>query len=310
MADGKRRVAALTINWNGAQDTLELLDSLGRQCAESLCVEAFVVDNNSAPGDLAALEEGIASRHSIVIHLIKNGCNEGVPAAYNRAIAAAGSQFDYYLRLDNDVILRDGCIARLIGGLEEWRSRGVRLVGCNVRYFDRPGESNGGAVTFNLLRGNTRIAFPESETICDGVLGCVMLVDREVVAAFAPQVFMSWLFYTTDESEISLHSAQRGWRTLYLPQPLALHKGGISTQKAERMATMTSARNWAYLAMRYAKPRSLTTLVFCRLIGVSIVGQLLRGRWACGAALVRGAVAACGLGGPARTISEAPSCER
>ena len=113
-----------------------------------------------------------------------------------------------------------------------------------------------------------------------------------MVAAFAPKVFLDWLYYTTDESELSLRCAERGWRTLYLPEALALHKGGRSTKKNIQMATLMSMRNWAYIATRYVKPRAALVFVWCQL-AVSVVGQLLRRRWGGAAALVRGAFAGC-----------------
>jgi GT2 family glycosyltransferase len=283
------RVAALIINWNGAKDTLELLESLAKQKERNLECVAIIVDNNSDAQDYHALETGIKSISGMEIKLVKNAANEGVPSAYNRAIAASGNGFDYYLRLDNDVVLKEGSLARLIELLEKWRDQGARLVGCNIRYYDNEEESNCGAVHINLIRGKTTTSYPPEQCLVDGVLGCAMLIDGEVVRTYKPNVFLGWLYYTTDESELSMRCAARGWRTLYVPEPLVLHKGGRSTRKAKTMATLHSARNWAFLAMKYARPSMLVPLVAIRILCVSFPVLIIRGRWCHALALLRGA---------------------
>lgn len=287
-----RRVACLIINWNGTSDTLELLASLARQVNEQVQLDVFIVDNASEAEQLSQLKEGLTHVKGLgSIVLIENRRNVGVPAAYNQAIAMAGRDYDYYLRLDNDVVILDEALHKMIAEMEHNREQGVRLVGGNIRYYDRPKENNGGACRIDLLRGHTSISYPTHDTLCDGVLGCVMLLDRDVVKALAPSVFMGWLFLTTDESELSLRCAEMGWKTLYLAKSVALHKGARSVSKTQMAANLYSCRNWSYLALRYGRPQWIKALICCRL-AASMVYLLFKGQFLRAKAMALGMAAA------------------
>lgn len=291
MTAGPRRIAALIINWNGTDDTLELLESLIPQAGGGLGLKAFVVDNASEPEEREALRAGVEFlKDRLPIRLLLNDENLGVPAAYNQAIASAGSDFDYYLRLDNDVVLKPGAVDWLVEAIERRRNAGVRLVGGNVKYYDRPEANNGGAVRIDLLRGHTRVSYPGDEVLCDGVLGCVMLLDQEVIRRLGPEVFDSWLFLSTDESELSLRCAEEGWKTLYIPSPIALHKGGRSTNKVLSLSGLYGTRNWSFLSLRFIRPRILWPLVMARLVGTAVY-LLIRGRAPVAHSITRGMLA-------------------
>src|SRR5512135_3363358 len=101
-----KRLAALVINWNGAEDTLELLRSLAQCQSEDISITAAVIDNASLTDDRTKLEMGLAEfQRGMEIVFRANSVNVGVPAAYNQAIQASGLGCDYYLRLDNDVVV-------------------------------------------------------------------------------------------------------------------------------------------------------------------------------------------------------------
>jgi GT2 family glycosyltransferase len=272
----KYRVAALIINWNGAADTLHLLDSLRCCISSSVQIEAFVIDNKSQAQDRAELEAGIDRYSGLCIHYRRNEKNVGVPAAYNQAIQIAGLEFDYYLRLDNDVVLEADALLSMICAHKANLDRGVGLIGADVRLYQPPHYPNGGAVSIDLVRGRTRVSYPRSDTICDGVLGCVMLISGDVVKKYVPDVFESRLFICTDESELSLRCKQDGILTLYRSTLVALHKGGKSTGKVSFLATYFSARNWTLLRLRYTHG-----LVWWRVLlhsGYGCITNLIRAR--------------------------------
>ena len=122
--------------------------------------------------------------------------------------------------------------------------------------FVNPDQREGGAARFNLLVGRNYYDYPVSSRISDGVLGCVMLIDKDVIKHFYPNVFLSSLFITTDESELSLRCSLHGWKTFYVAKPIALHKVGRSTAKAGELPSLYSIRNWALLELLPATPSS------------------------------------------------------
>lgn len=282
MSDSKIRytVAALIINWNGAADTIDLLKSLRTTRPPDVDLTVVIVDNGSEREDRARLEAYLASVDGVgKVSLCTNAVNVGVPAAYNQAIQVAGPDYDFYLRLDNDVLLAQDGLTRLIAAMNETRSENVGLVGGNVKYWARPEEDNGGAVTINLVQGRTAVSYPAEDTFCDGVLGCIMLIHRAVVQRYAPLVFDPTLFVTVDESELSLRAAEAGMKTLYVSRTIGFHKGGVSTGKVPFLSRYYSARNWTLVRSRFLGSSRDRLRLFMSVAFWWWV-SLLRGRWA------------------------------
>lgn len=266
----RRSVAALIINWNGAADTIELVESLLLCAAPDIEIACIVIDNNSSDDDCADLSEGLdrlGQRISVTLRF--NSINIGVPAAYNQAIQIAGLQHDYYLRLDNDVIVdREGLLAMI--EILDTKSD-VELVGGNVRFYDARDKNNGGAVAIDLVRGKTKVAYPNDNVVCDGVLGCIMLMSHSVVERYSPDVFLGALFICTDESELSIRAARDGCLTMYSKKIIGYHKGGVSTKKVSLLSQYYSSRNWTYLRLLYVnglKNRIITWLNIAMYFGL------------------------------------------
>jgi GT2 family glycosyltransferase len=278
--DGVRSIAALIINWNGSADTLELLASLCACQRDTLAITAIVIDNASRVEDLRKLQEGTAIlRRDMDIALRVNRNNIGVPAAYNQAIQAAGLGHDYYLRLDNDVVIEPAGLLAMVAALERRETEGIAIVGGNIKYFDRRADDNGGAVSIDLVTGKSSVVYPASDVLCDGVLGCIMLLSGRLVNDYAPEVFENALFICTDESELSLRAASEGRRTLYLAQLIGFHKSGRSTGSVSFLANYYSTRNWTLHRLRYVADKRQLIAVLLR-IPLDAARSVIRGRWA------------------------------
>lgn len=283
----KTYVTAIIINWNGAVDTLELVKSLCEQKDEEVSIDVIIVDNASEDNDLLTLKDGLNQFSEIInIELICNKYNQGVPYAYNQAIKSSKDKESFFLRLDNDVVILPGGLKKLIHKMYENKPNRIRLVGGNIRFYDKPEINNGGAYTFDFFKGKTRITYPDKDVICDGVLGCVMLIDSEVIKLFYPDVFLSWLFLTTDESELSLRCKSKNWLTYYISDPIALHKGGRSTQKVPNKSTLLSIRNWSYLSIVYSN-KIVLFVVIIRLI-ITILYKAMKLQFNVSTAIIKG----------------------
>ena len=254
-----RKIVALIINWNGSDDTKELIESLIPQINKNLVIDFIVIDNNSNLENIIILEQIVSIYSTIIsIKLIKNSENIGIPAAYNQAINSCDYEYDYYLRLDNDVVILENGVDKLCKAMEMNKKNDIKIVGCNIKYYKEKNKNNGGSYSFDLLKGRNNVSYPLENTITDGVLGCVMLIDKTVINEFKPEVFDSWLFISADESELSIRCKNLGWKTLYLAENLAFHKSGISTSKSPSLTTYCNIRNWTYLALKYAPYRVIS----------------------------------------------------
>lgn len=273
-------LAALIINWNGAEDSIELLRSLEDMRPKDAHLEVAVIDNASALEDRLLLEEFLRDwQTNIFVHFRANRSNIGVPAAYNQAIQMLGLGHDYYLRLDNDVTIAADAIEKMVALLTIGNGRKAGIVGGNVKFYDQPDADNGGAVKIDLVAGRTSVSYPASSRECDGVLGCIMLLHGDLVRAYAPEVFDSRLFLCTDESELSLHVKQDGWATWYLAETIGFHKGGRSTGKVKFISNYFSARNWGVLRLKYSSGTGAHSRVMLSLL-IGVAKSVVRMRWA------------------------------
>ncbi len=256
-----------------------MLRSLSQCQSEDTSIAAIVIDNASAASDRVILGSGLAEFDGgMEIVFRANSVNVGVPAAYNQAIQVAGLNHDYYLRLDNDVVVEPEGLHHMICVLEQAKARAIAIAGGNIKYFDRRNEDNGGAVAIDLVRGKTKVAYPSSDVICDGVLGCIMLLSGDLVRQYAPEVFESVLFICTDESELSLRAKRDGMLTIYVASLIGFHKSGRSTRRVDFLSNYYSARNWTFLRLTYVTTARQRLSVLAR-IPSDVTRGILRGRW-------------------------------
>jgi GT2 family glycosyltransferase len=267
----KEDLTAIIPNWNGAIDTLELVDSLISDSKDDINLEIVIIDNSSEISDYERLKKGLEKiKTTIKYKLIRNQQNIGIPAAYNQAIKNRGLKNSHILRLDNDVVVLRGCLTRLLDALKQNKEDGISIVGCNTKLYDNTAENNAGAYSINLVRGINKVDYPVKSKVCDGVLGCIMLIDNEITEIFQPNIFNPWLFISADESELSLRCRNIGRKTYYIHETLALHKSGRSTGRVSNLSEYYNVRNWAYLCLEYENNFILRIVILLRLI-LSIV---------------------------------------
>src|SRR5262249_3506361 len=123
-------VAIVLLNWNGTEDTLACLRSLGQ--LEYGNATVTVVDNGSTDG----APERIRARFPGV-GLIENGRNLGFAGGNNVAIPpSVDAGADYVLLLNNDTEVAPDMLSRLIDVAE--RDPSVGIVGPKILYYDLP----------------------------------------------------------------------------------------------------------------------------------------------------------------------------
>lgn len=95
------KVAIMTLNWNGLEDTIECLESLKKITYPNY--EVVVIDNGSKGNDAQVLDD----RFGDYIHLIRNDRNYAGCGGYNigRRYVWGNSDAEYLLMLDNDTIV-------------------------------------------------------------------------------------------------------------------------------------------------------------------------------------------------------------
>ena len=218
---GIPKVAVIILNWNGIDDTRECLNSFKKVTYPNF--EIVVVDNGSTINEAEIIDREY-KRH-FKLHTVRSETNLGFCGGNNLGINYAREHIrpDYYLIINNDVIVHPNFLSNLVDALEEDPTTGMASpkIFCYPEKDKlwRPGvhEIRIG-MTFHIKSYDANVT---RET--DMVNGCCMLVKSEVIEKIGflrPEFFLSgW-----DTLEYSLRAKKAGFKLLYVPSAVIWHK--------------------------------------------------------------------------------------
>lgn len=209
-----KRVSVIIVNWNGKDATLDCIESLLRQDYPEL--EIIVSDNGSTDGSLEIFRKDYPQ-----VRLVENGENLGFGSAVNKGIEIAKG--DYFLFLNNDLVLKEDAVATLAKALNEDRSVGAVIP--KILYVERPDTLN----SFGVLVHFTGMCYPKLinckdssdlkplETACGGIFMFRKIVF-ECVGGFD-----SNLFLYHEDHDLSWRIRLGGWVLRVIPQAIIFH---------------------------------------------------------------------------------------
>lgn len=223
------RLAIVTLNWNGAADTIACLESVER--AGLPARQVVVVDNGSRAGDVERVAAAAAARPWVT--LVRNdenlgfagGCNVGIEVALERGA-------DFVLVLNNDATLEPGACELLVRYLEEHPRVGL----VSPLITDETGEriwAAGGAiarreVVCTLGLGGRAVArAPASPFEAYALIGCAILARRELFEQIGG--FDADYFAYVEDVDFSRRALEAGWGAVVVPQARVRHRAASST---------------------------------------------------------------------------------
>ncbi len=225
-------ISVLVVNRNGAQWLERCLGSLGEPLPED--VEVVLVDNASTDGSLELVRRRFS--HARVLRMAHN---VGFAVANN--LAAACSDGDALLLLNNDAWLAEGSLARMRGRLES--DPGIGLVAPRLlspegrpRFVWAPDRGLLGEALQRLRNPFEGRAFNHGpvERLLRALLGpgwytaaCVLVRRRafDEVGGFDPSFFLYF-----EDADLCLRLRERGWRLAGEPAAVAVHAGGAAAR--------------------------------------------------------------------------------
>lgn len=98
------KVLVSILNWNGARQTLDCVHDLLRQeLPAGASADILVIDNGSAPGDVAVLAQGLAD---LPVALRRETVNHGFAGGHNLAVAQAlDEKYDFLWLVNSDAVM-------------------------------------------------------------------------------------------------------------------------------------------------------------------------------------------------------------
>jgi len=270
------RVAVVVVNWNGVNDTIELVASLLAQTYPNLSIS--VVDNGSDGGDAEALAQRFGAR----IRLVELGDNRGCGGGYNAGVRAvlADSPCDFIVIMNNDMTSAPDMVSELVSAAEAEAAVGV--VGAKIYFAEYDGRrdvlwSAGGRFhpwgwRVHSRRGAGRVdehEFDSAECV-EWVSGATMLFRPEVYEAAGPFNERHILGY--EDMEFCRRATAAGYGILFAPRARSWHKVGVSAEKAHIKYTNPAAY---YEFIRNCFPAHVYAFHICLLPSLLIKWGLL-----------------------------------
>jgi GT2 family glycosyltransferase len=246
------RVAAVVVNYNGREVTLQALASLRRMTYPGF--DLVVVDNGSTDGSFEAIAAAFPDVEQIRVEV-----NRGSSGGYARGFRHAFEQgYDYVLLLNNDIEVDPEMLTELVRVAESDPTIGCVGPKC---YFYGERErlwSAGGILRFRESitreRGYGEIdrgQFERDEEV-DYVNGCAILIRR--AAAEAAGMWDSIFYICVDDADFCTRVKRHGFRCLYAHRAVLYHMVAFTTGGYSPGRNFQFGRSGAIYVRRYAKP--------------------------------------------------------
>jgi GT2 family glycosyltransferase len=247
-------VIAVTLNWNGGDDTLRALESLAG-------IETIVVDNGSTDGS-----DGEIERRFPAVELIRAGENLGFAGGNNVGIRAALERgADWVLLINNDAIAGEGLAGALARAAAARPDAG--LLACKI-YLEGDVLQYAGA-SFNAalgysgrLEGYGRRDDGRWEELRDvgRADGAAMAASRAAIERVG--LLDEELFAYVEDVDWSLRMRAAGFAVVFVPDAKVWHAGSASTGGVASTTNLYYAtRNTLVVAERHRPlPRGLRAL--------------------------------------------------
>ena len=240
------QLSIITINYNGLNDTCELMDTLP---LEDKSIEVIVVDNASKEDEATIIEQ-----HYPQVRVIRSQKNIGFAGGNNLGIKAAKGKYLFFINNDTLLEVRGKRLEvremfqPLIDRLESSPKVGVVCPKIRFSWGDNPIQFAGYTPLSRITMRNRAIGCGESDQGQYNTAhptpyahGAAMMVKREVIdkAGLMPECY--FLYY--EELDWSMMIRRAGYDIWYDPIVTVYHKESQTTGQQSPLRTYFITRN-------------------------------------------------------------------
>lgn len=231
------KLSIITVNYNGLQDTCELIDSI----TFTDDTEVIVVDNASKRNEASVIQERYPQ-----IKVIKSEQNLGFAGGNNIGIKQAKGK--YLFLVNNDAVFKDYNIQVLIDRIESSSSIGIVCPKIRFAWGKHPIQFAGYTPLSKITIRNQAIGFGEEDNgqyetahPTPYAHGAAMLIKREAIekVGLMPECF--FLYY--EELDWSMMFTNAGYEIWYEPACTIYHKESQSTGRNSKLRAYYLTRN-------------------------------------------------------------------
>ncbi len=250
-------VSIVILNWDGKEDTLELLNSLRKTTYKNY--EVIIVDQGSRDGSVNAIRNEFGD-----VKIIQNKKNVGFAAGNN--IGIKNGRGDYFFLMNNDMVVHKDWLSELVKVAESNNEFGI--VGSMILFYDKPDTIDRlGSIESNRITGSVipyarnikdRGQFTESlEThFLNG------LIRRSVIkkiGLYDGKMFAGGF----EEVDFCCRARKAGYKTIVVPTSKLWHKGSRTIKRGSYFLIFNSYKNkLRYILKNYGMLEKLLALSF------------------------------------------------
>lgn len=258
---GQPSVAALVLNYNGKDITLQAIESLLGMSYPNF--DVIHVDNGSTDGSTEAVAAAFPQVRSV-----RAETNEGPTGGLNLGLRAGlEGGYDYLLSLNNDIEVDPEMLTEMVATAES--SATIGCVGPKAYYYDDRERiwSAGGILQFKESATRERGMMEldrgqwEREEEVDYVNGCAILIKREVVEKVG--LWDPIYQFSSEDADLCMRMKRCGYRCFYNPRAVLWHMVAVTAGAYQSRRTYYTGRAAAIFVRRYGRFRDwLTFLAF------------------------------------------------
>ena len=232
-------VSIITVNYNQAEVTCALIESLNRITYPNL--EVIVIDNASPDDDASIIKQ----RYPNVI-VIENPINYGFAAGNNFGLMRARGK--YLLLLNNDIEVPANFMEPLVEKLE--KNPQIGAVSPKIKFYYQPDTIQyAGYTPINYITmRNTAIGYWQKDSGQFGedretayAHGAAMMVPMEVVKKVGLMSYIFFLYY--EEADWCARIKAVGYQIWFVHNSHVLHKESVSTGRLSALKIYYQNRN-------------------------------------------------------------------
>ena len=220
---------------NRRNDIIKCLNSIRRLDYPKKNLEIIIWDNGSTDGTQAEVNiifKDMEADGCKRLKIIQSKENLGVYTSRDELFKQINPNTDYVLSIDDDVFLPWDCLAVLMETLQDHSKAGV--IGPRTVYDMKPNETAHGAGFVNLWIGKYSDVDACSSIECDYVIGCCMLIKKQVVSDL--NGFDRDYYTSHGEIDFCLRAKKKGYKIFYNPNIIVRHNVAIGgTKTLERI---------------------------------------------------------------------------
>ncbi len=260
------KISFIIVNYNGLEDSCELIESIYAHIPMNYGYEIILVDNGSVNDESVHVKE----RFPAVITL-RSDANLGFAGGNNIGIKISSG--DYIFLINNDTLLIDDSVLKLVDFMDE----NIMAAAASPKiYF--PGEPKfiqyaGFTPMSNITLRNSSIGRGEKDTgnynqavQTFATHGAAMIVRRKVVdeIGYMPEIY--FLYY--EEIDWCMNMKRHGYELWYVPSACIVHKESRTTGEDSPLKRYYITRNRLLFARRNMT-RGTATISVCYQIMVA-----------------------------------------